>query len=143
MEFKTIEKLLAKYLDGETSLEEEAFLKAYFTKEQELPAEWVPFRQFFTYCDEARKETFPQKSIIATPSFKPWMLVAASIALVLTLQLSGVFETQPSPFEAQQAEMAFQQFQLQMKTVSIHLNKGAEKVAFLDYWNDTTQKLLK
>jgi len=30
-----------------------------------------------------------------------------------------------------------------MKTVSSHLNKGAEKVAYLDYWNDTTQKLLK
>ena len=37
MEFKTIEKLVTKYLEGETSLEEEAVLKAYFTKEQELP----------------------------------------------------------------------------------------------------------
>lgn len=27
--------------------------------------------------------------------------------------------------------------------VSNHQNRGAQKAAYLDYWNDTTQKLIK
>ena len=30
-----------------------------------------------------------------------------------------------------------------MKKVSSHLNKGAKQVSYLDYWNETTQKLIK
>jgi hypothetical protein len=143
MELKAIEKLLNKYLEGETSLKDEAILRTYFTQESRIPEAWIPYRQFFGYCKEAKKETFPVKQKKQTKPIKSWMLVAASIALVFALQLSGLFEQKAAPFEKQQAELAFQQFQTQMKTVSNHLNRGAQKVAYLDYWNDTTQKLIK
>ena len=143
MELKAIEKLLNKYLEGETSLIEEAVLRAYFTQESRIPEAWIPYRQFFGYCKEAKKETFPVKQKKQTKPIKSCMLVAASIALVFALQLSCLFEQKTTPFEKQQAELVFQQFQTQMKAVSNHLNRGAQKVAYLDYWNDTTQKLIK
>jgi hypothetical protein len=30
-----------------------------------------------------------------------------------------------------------------MKHVSSHLNNGSQSLAYLDYWNNTTQKLIK
>jgi hypothetical protein len=71
------------------------------------------------------------------------MMAAASIALVVSIQLSGIFESQKSPLELQEAEFVFQQFQTQMKNVSNHLNRGVQKVAYLDYLDETSQKLLK
>ena len=143
MELKAIEKLLNKYLEGETSLKEEAVLRTYFTQESTIPEAWIPYRQFFGYCKEAKKETFPICRKKQTKSIKSLMLVAASIALVFALQFSGLFDQKATPFEKEQAALAFHQFQTQMKTVSNHLNRGAQKVAYLDYWNDTTQKLIK
>ena len=43
----------------------------------------------------------------------------------------------------EEAEFAFQQFQTQMKNISIHLNNGVQKISYLDYWNNSTEKLLK
>ena len=143
MELKAIEKLLNKYLEGETSLKEEAVLRTYFTQESTIPEAWIPYRQFFGYCKEAKKETFPICRKKQTKSIKSLMLVAASIALVFALQFSGLFDQKATPFEKEQAALAFHQFQTQMKTVSNHLNRGAQKLAYLDYWNDITQKLIK
>lgn len=143
MEFKKIEALLEKYLEGETSLEEEVVLKTYFKKEQNLPKEWIQYRQFFAYYEFAKNEFFPSTKIKSTARIKTWMMAAASIALVVSIQLSGIFESQKSPLELQEAEFVFQQFQTQMKNVSNHLNRGVQKVAYLDYLDETSQKLLK
>ena len=41
-----------------------------------------------------------------------------------------------------EVELAFQQFKTNMKMVSNQLNKGTEKVTYLNYWNLTSQKIL-
>ena len=144
MELKTIEVLLERYLEGETTMEEETVLRAYFKKEENIPKKWIHYSHFFAYCESAKKESFPSSS--KTKSKTPvniWMMAAASIALVVGLQLSGLFESESTPLKQQEAEFVFQQFQTQMKNVSSHLNKGVQKVAYLDYLDETSQKLLK
>lgn len=143
MELKKIEVLLEKYNQGETTLQEEAQLRIYFTQQEEVPEEWSVYRQLFQYYALAQKETFfpSKKKKSNTP--RVVMLVAAGAAVVLSLQLSGVFERTSAPYDEQAAKLAFQEFQIQLKTVSTHLNKGAEKAAYLDYWTTTTQKLTK
>ena len=144
MELKTIEVLLERYLEGETTLEEETVLRAYFKKEENIPKKWIHYSHFFAYCESAKKESFPSSS--KTKSKTPvniWMMAAASIALVVGLQLGGLFESESTPLKQQEAEFVFQQFQTQMKNVSSHLNKGVQKVAYLDYLDETSQKLLK
>lgn len=143
MEIKTIKVLLKKYLEGKTRLDEESILRNYFNHEQNLPEEWIHYRQFFTYFEKSKNESF---SISKTNSYnnkKIWIRVAASIALLIGTYLIDFFETQPRVLEQQEAEFAFQQFQTQMKNISTHLNNGAQKVSYLDYWNKSTQKLLK
>ena len=49
-EFKTIQDLLDKYMDGATSNEEEARLRKYFEEHgNEIPEEWESYRALFSY----------------------------------------------------------------------------------------------
>lgn len=49
-EFKTIQNLLDKYMDGATSNEEEATLRKYFEERaNDIPEEWESYRALFSY----------------------------------------------------------------------------------------------
>ena len=49
-EFKTIQDLLDKYMDGATSNEEEATLRKYFEEHaNDIPEEWESYRALFSY----------------------------------------------------------------------------------------------
>lgn len=49
-EFKTIQNLLDKYMDGATSNEEEATLRKYFEEHaNDIPEEWKSYRALFSY----------------------------------------------------------------------------------------------
>ena len=49
-EFKTIQDLLDKYMDGATSNEEEARLRKYFEEHaNDIPEEWESYRALFSY----------------------------------------------------------------------------------------------
>jgi len=142
MEIKKIEALLKKYLEGETSLSEESFLRDYFNKEIDLPEAFKSYQKFFTYYQVAKKETFPLIKKKTKLILRPWMFAAASIAIIFSLQISGFFTTSNSN-DQEEALKIFKQFQIQMKQVSSHLNNGSQSLAYLDYWNNTTQKLIK
>ena len=49
-EFKTIQNLLDKYMDGATSNDEEATLRKYFEEhDNDIPEEWESYRALFSY----------------------------------------------------------------------------------------------
>ena len=51
-EFKTIQDLLDKYMDGATSNEEEATLRKYFEEHaNDIPEEWECYRALFSYIE--------------------------------------------------------------------------------------------
>ena len=75
-EFKTIQDLLDKYMDGATSNEEEATLRKYFEEHaNDIPEEWESYRALFGYIgfeqmnlsqilkEEEKKEDFEKKDI--------------------------------------------------------------------------------
>ena len=75
-EFKTIQDLLDKYMDGATSNEEEARLRKYFEEHgNEIPEEWESYRALFSYIrfeqmdlsqilkEEKKEENFEKKDI--------------------------------------------------------------------------------
>lgn len=75
-EFKTIQDLLDKYMDGATSNEEEATLKKYFEEHgNDIPEEWESYRALFSYIgfeqmnlsqilkEEEKEEDFEKKDI--------------------------------------------------------------------------------
>ena len=75
-EFKTIQDLLDKYMDGATSNEEEARLRKYFEEHaNDIPEEWESYRALFSYIgfeqmdlsqilkEEKKEENFEKKDI--------------------------------------------------------------------------------
>lgn len=75
-EFKTIQDLLDKYMDGATSNEEEATLRKYFEGYgNDIPEEWESYRALFSYIgfeqmnlsqilkEEEKEEDFEKKDI--------------------------------------------------------------------------------
>ena len=143
MESKAIATLIRKYEAGETSLVEESQLKDYFSTTEDIPKEWLPYRAFFGYFTEAYKETFPEQESSKTPSLYPWMAIAAMIAVILTVFLTTSESKNSLPPNSEELNLAFEQFQTNIQQVSNHLNKGVEQLAYLNYWNTTTQKLIK
>ena len=75
-EFKTVQDLLDKYMDGATSNEEEATIRKYFEEHgNEIPEEWESYRALFSYIrfeqmdlsqilkEEKKEENFEKKDI--------------------------------------------------------------------------------
>ena len=142
MDSNKIKLLLTKYLEGNTSLSEEETLRLYFKTSENIPPEWEGYRMFFGYFDLAKTERYPKGRGKQKFGFIPWMAVAAIIAVIFSIQFYSSKHPTLSA-DQKEAQLAFMQFKSNMKKVSSHFNKGAEKVAYLDYWNSTTQKLIK
>jgi hypothetical protein len=71
-----IAKLLDKYMDGTSTLEEEDILAQYFAHES-IPAEWEPYRLMFAEIEAMRPETKHQRRWLR------WTAIAAVIAGVI------------------------------------------------------------
>ena len=106
MDYKYINQLLDRYWKGETSLEEEEILRAFFSQD-ELPAELKPYQALFSYEmgeakqealgddfdqkmmamieDEYTKEPNKAKVVSLTERLKPLFKAAAVVAIILTL----------------------------------------------------------
>ena len=71
--------LLDRFMDGATSLEEERLLAAYF-RQQEVPTEWVAYREMFAYFDRGMAQEYrPRRR-----GRRVW-LAAASVAVLAVL----------------------------------------------------------
>ena len=142
MESKKNKALLEKYLEGKTSLSEEKYLSNYFKSTQIIPENWESYRIFFGYFDHTKIVQFPVSTKRKYIFFTPWMAAAALIAVVLSIQLNTLSDQKLIIKNNTEVELAFQQFKTNMKMVSNQLNKGTEKVTYLNYWNLTSQKIL-
>jgi len=64
MEYQKIEEILNKYLEGESTLEEEMILKEYFSQ-ADLPAEHREMKELFQYFAQANQEAAPHFDVSA------------------------------------------------------------------------------
>ena len=123
MELVNIEKLIEKYENAETSLQEEQLLKEYFQQES-VPAHLLEYKAMFNYFDESSEERYT-KSIQLKPrrSNWKWLSIAATVALLVsiyTINSPGTI----SESERQEAQLAFQETQKAFQLISQNLNKG-------------------
>ena len=89
-----IEALLDKFMDGQTTVEEEALLADYF-RSSDVPAEWEDYRTMFDYFDRGMEDgnllAQPRRSSIITLMGRRWWGIAAAAcitaAIVATLVL--------------------------------------------------------
>jgi hypothetical protein len=158
MELKNIESLLEKYEEGQTTLQEEAQLKHYFTTETVAPHLKV-YASLFTYF-VLEKQHSSQRLLSTTRStFYRYRWFAS--AAVVTIMFS-VFMTLPSKdklielsneeqFAYNETLKAFDLISNQMHKAAASLNtlniisnsfeNGQQNVAFLKEFNNSTNKI--
>ncbi len=89
-----IKALLDKYMDGQTTVEEEALLAEYF-RSSDVPAEWEDYRLMFDYFDRDMEGDLvpveqPRPSLIRLMGRRWWGIAAAACitaAIVATVML--------------------------------------------------------
>ena len=145
-----ISQLIEKYFQGETSLEEEKQLRAYFQQEDIAP-EWKVYLPLFGLLESERSqkvgeefETNVYKKIKPTQK-KTRMLyarhhwiTAVAASLILVLSIWWLYpELSPEPasainweqYEPEDPQEAYRITKETLIKVSMELNRGAEKAA--------------
>ena len=100
MDYKYIEQLLERYWEGETTLQEEAILRAFFSQD-DVPAQLMKYKSLFDcgqqeetlgddfdarILDSIGEETEPKAKIVTLASrLKPLFKAAAIVAILLTI----------------------------------------------------------
>jgi len=163
MVLDNIEKLIEKYENGETTLQEEQQLKHYFTKETVAPHLEV-FKPMFVYFSIAQNEQFTKDVPLEakkTNDLYKWISVAAIAVIMFGVYLSGAFDRQLTPSDLQgedliaynQAIDAFNLLSSNFKKgtdnmsavtqLSESFNQGQENLSLLTEFDKTTDKLFK
>ena len=122
MELANIEKLLDKYLDATTTLQEEQILQEYFTSQNVAP-HLQEYISMFIYFKQSKNETFT-KTIQLKPE-KPkknwkWLSVAASVVLLFSVFVGN------EKYQEHQQRKQFAEITKALQMVSVNLNKGNE-----------------
>ena len=158
MVLDNIEKLLEKYDNGETTLQEEQQLKYYFTKETVAPHLEV-YKPMFQYFEITKEEQFT-KDVPLKPrktfALYKWISVAAVAVLMF-----GVYTQVNKPSELNDDQLlAYNQTMDALNLVSSQfkkgndnmealglmsssLNKGTENMAYINQFSNTTNKIFK
>ena len=132
-----IEKLLEKYLEATTTLQEEALLKNYFTSNNVAP-HLQEYQGMFQYFSISKEERFTKNIRLETKSQKrKWIGLAASVALLV-----GIFGVNNYQ-EKQKTKQAFADTQHTLQLIAKQMNKGTVAIGQLNTFDDTKQKVFK
>ncbi len=161
MVLNSIEKLLEKYDNGETTLQEEQQLKDYFSQETVAPHLEV-YKSMFQYFLQTHEEQFTKDVPLnprKTNTLYKWISVAAIAVLMFGIytqvgnsksinDLSGeelyaynetmkVFNLVSSKLNQGSERMST------LNLVSSNFDKGADNIAYISEFSKTTNKFLK
>ncbi|RNC86997.1 MAG: hypothetical protein ED556_06120 [Winogradskyella sp.] len=164
MVLNSIEKLLEKYDNAETSLKEEAKLRAYFNGDDVAP-HLEHYKPLFVYFSNTQQEAFTKDVPLTTKkkrNFYQWISVAAVAVLMLGISVPQLWKTGPktladySPEEQElynktKNALAFMSSNFNegissmnvLEMASDNFNAGIYKASFVTEFGNSTNKLLK
>ncbi len=161
MVLDNIEKLLEKYDNGETTLQEEQQLKHYFAQET-VPPHLDGYKAMFQYFSVTSEEQFTKDVPLKTKTSNlyKWISVAAVVAIMfggyMQFNSSNTLEDQLTDEQLlaynqtveglQYLGIAFNKGNEKMQTlnlVSSNLNEGTKKMTHLNEFSKTTNKISK
>ena len=144
MELDNIEKLLEKYFEASATIAEEETLKQYFSQEG-VATHLEQYTPMFQYFSKGKEERFTKqlplspKIVGARTNYFKWASVAA-VVLLFGLYFGKSYQDQQA-LEKQQAEYAYQETKRALNLLAENFNRGTEKVAYLNEFETTKQKI--
>ena len=137
MELASIEKLLEKYLDAETTIAEEKELRNYFLSENVAP-HLQEYQEMFGYFSTSKNERFTKTIQLKSQKMNwKWLSVAASVVLLVSVY-TGYQNNQK-----REAERIYTETQMAFGMLAANLNKGNEAILKLQHFEDTKNKIFK
>ncbi len=146
MELQKIEKLLEKYLEGTTSLEEEKILKNFFANDN-VPSHLESYKSLFEYYKISKQEMSKEFIIPKNKNnYIKWFGVAASLVFVsiitfMYLQENTTNQENLDTFKT--PEEAFVETHKALQLVANNMNSGLENVAYLEEYEKTKEIIFK
>jgi hypothetical protein len=144
MELANIEKLVEKYLNADTTLQEETTLKNYFTGGN-VAKHLQEYAYLFNYFAIAKEETFTKTIRLPTEKLKKknvrWLAVAASIAIFFSVFIGK--QQYDKNLQRKEAQKIYAQVSKGLKLLSTNLKKGEQAVATLYTYENSVNKILK
>lgn len=148
MELDNIRLLLDRYFEGETTLEEEKILAAFFAS-ADVPADLQPYRALFGFFAEARElEPKTEVSLPVKRNRLRWIPVAASVVLLLGAGTFAYFHSEKMPSKQElgtydDPEVAYQETQKALKLLSQHVNSGVNGMAYIETYEQSKNVIFK
>lgn len=139
MELLKIERLLEKYFEANTNLEEEKVLREFFTKES-VPEHLSKYKGFFGAFEKDKDEVHEAEIKLPKKKFHLRWIAAAAVIL---LMLSVFSFQQYKVYQQKEAQKAFLETQKALRMISQNLNKGNRAVAQLEYFDKAQQTVFK
>lgn len=115
--------LLDRYMDGLTSVEEEAALRRYFRDHDDIPDEWQDYKVMFTYLDSGMEDSNlsvpaqePQRVSLIQQMGRRWWGIAAAAVITAVVVVTATLRLTPSSTLPEQPAVTAQ---VDIDTVSI------------------------
>lgn len=144
MELASIEKLVEKYLNAETSVQEESTLRDYFLSDSVAP-HLEEYKLMFSYFQFSKDETYTKTIELKPKTAKrknlKWLSVAASVALLVSVYV-GV-DKYNQHLENQRIAEKYAQVENALRMISTNLNKGKSAFNNLYAYENTVNKIFK
>lgn len=144
MELRTIEKLLDKYFEAETSTAEEKELKNYFSSSDVAP-HLEQYRPLFGYISQEGSQQFEKSIPLKTKRhYAAWISIAASV--VLMLGMFTFYNSQPTEEELgtyDNPEVAFRETQKALNMLSENVNVGVNSINYIGEYEKTRKTIFK
>ena len=141
MESGKIKKLLDKYFEATTTVAEEKVLREYFSKDGVSP-DLAKYTPLFTYLSHAKEERFTKPVPLKSKKYYyRWISVAAVAVLAFGMYFGpGAYRDYQ---EQRQAEYAYNETRKALSLLASNLDRGTEKVAYLNEFEQAKQKIYK
>lgn len=147
MELIKIENLLARYEDGNTTLEEEKILKDFFTSE-DVPPHLIEYQTLFTYSVNAKTTTF-NKVVTYHKKKKSFAFIGIAASIVIAVGLFVALNNPAAELDQQQLgtiedpEQAYLKAKETLLMVSGALNFGQKELAYVEEFDKAKDKYIK
>lgn len=143
-----IDKLIEKYFEGNTSLEEEKELKRFFNLE-EVPPHLEKYRKYFGMIEQERRQKAGEIDFSTFPAsgrgkkyrwIRNWSIAAT---IVLLLGIAFLLDKKYSSPDEAEVRKAFEQTKIALGFAGNHFNKGMAEARGMRYFPKAMEKLDK
>ena len=139
MELANVDRLIEKYLDGQTSIEEEQQLAKFFAS-NDVPEHLSMYKPLFAFFKSERQDVY-SKNISLKPrlNYKRWISVSA----VFLIFFFGILSYHSRFQTNKETQLAYLKTKEALNLLSQNFNLGAKQIAHLNEFEDTKNQIFK